>query len=119
MEFNIVNKTKIRIHDDHMTKEESELIESIKEINETWEIKNKLIKKESRKRIYCFVLVIFFDVSAVILQLFEIINIAGSMSIIIICLIGSLAHNRYIYKKIEKIISKQEDIKELQLMGDE
>jgi len=114
-----VNKTKIRIHDDYMTKEESKLIEDLKDLKETWKIKNKLIKKENRKRIYCFILVIFFDVSAVILQLLEIINTIGFLSIITICLIVSLAHNRYIHKKIEKIIwTKQEDIKELQLMGD-
>jgi len=114
-----VNKTKIRIHDNHTTKEEAKLIEDLKEMKETWEIKNKLIKKESRKRIYCMVLVIFFDISAVILQLFKIINIAGSMSIIIICLILSLAYNRYIHKKIKKIIwTKQDDIKELQLRSE-
>lgn len=101
-----------------MTEEESKLIEDLKELKETWEIKNKLIKKEERKRICCLILVFFFDGSAIILQLLKITNFAVSLFVIIICLIVSLTYNRYIHKKIKKIIWI-DDIKELQLVMDE
>lgn len=101
-----------------MTDEELKLIEDLKELKETWKIKKELIKKESRKRIYCFALIVFFDMSVVILQLLKITNVVVSLSIITICLIASLAHNNYIAKRIKKIIWI-DDIKELQLRLDE
>jgi len=97
-----------------MTDEELKLIEDIKELNETWKIKKELIKKEGRKRIYCFALIVFFDMSAVILQLLKITNIVVSLSVLTICLIAGLAHNNYIAKRIKKIILT-DDIKELRI----
>jgi len=101
-----------------MSDEELKLIEDLKELKETWKIKKELIKKESRKRIYCLALIVFFDLSAVILQLLKITNIVVSLFIITICLIAGLTHNNYIAKRIKKIIWT-DDIKELQLRLDE
>lgn len=93
--------------------EQSKMIEQLDELQELWKEKQKLIKKESKKRMYCMAFVIIFDISAVILQLLGIINFVGSLTVVGTCLVLSLAYNRYIGKKIQKIIWI-DDIKELQ-----